>query len=238
MGKISIHTGERIRTYRKAKGLTIQQFSALINKSKSTVSKYENGEISIDIETLFYIADKLSVSVTQLIDYKIEKPHVVSSGYPKGFFLDSEIFYIYYFDGDANKIIPGAMELNRNATGNCQAILYWKVHDLANCRKCRHLYFGEMVYGDTYVNFMLSNQINNIEKIFLCAVNPLNVGDETNGIIAGISDKYRMPICYKFLMAKNKLPMDSTLKQHLLFSKEDYKIMKSINAFLLDTIPI
>lgn len=238
MGAISMHTGERIRTYRKARGLTIQGFSRLIHKSSSTISKYENGEISIDIETLFHIADKLSVSVTQLIDYKIERTWADVSAYPKGFFLDRDLLYLYHFDGQQKKIIPSVMELIHTTGENRDVILYWKVSDPENYRKCWHYYSGEMVYGDTYVNFVLSNQINNIEKIFLCAVNPLNMGDETNGIIAGISDKYRMPICYKFFMAKYKLPMDQTLEQHLLFSKEDYQIMRRINAFLLDSIPV
>ena len=72
MKEISIHVGQRIRLYRKMKGLTIETFAGMIQKSKATVSKYENGDISIDIETLFVIAQALEVSVNQLVDYADE----------------------------------------------------------------------------------------------------------------------------------------------------------------------
>ena len=56
MGSFSYHVGQRIKKYRKSRGYTIEQFSAMINKSKATLSKYENGTITIDIETLYDIA--------------------------------------------------------------------------------------------------------------------------------------------------------------------------------------
>ena len=49
MGSFSYHVGQRIKKYRKSRGYTIEQFSAMINKSKATVSKYENGTITIDV---------------------------------------------------------------------------------------------------------------------------------------------------------------------------------------------
>ena len=70
MKEVSIHVGQRIRLYRKTKNLTIETFAGMIHKSKATVSKYENGDISIDIETLFTIAQALGVPVNQLIDYE------------------------------------------------------------------------------------------------------------------------------------------------------------------------
>ncbi|MCB2342863.1 helix-turn-helix domain-containing protein [Clostridium estertheticum] len=45
MGIITNEIGKKIRLFRKSKGLTIQQLADLVRKSKSTVSKYENGDI-------------------------------------------------------------------------------------------------------------------------------------------------------------------------------------------------
>ena len=41
MGSFSYHVGQRIKKYRKSRGYTIEQFSAMINKSKAPLSKYE-----------------------------------------------------------------------------------------------------------------------------------------------------------------------------------------------------
>lgn len=52
MSRINEHIGGRIRMYRKARELTLQQLADLIHKSRASVSKYENGEITLDVETL------------------------------------------------------------------------------------------------------------------------------------------------------------------------------------------
>ena len=64
---ISHETGDRIRYYRKKKQMTIDQLAAAICKSKSCVSKYENGQIAVDLPTLYDIAAALEVRVTQLL---------------------------------------------------------------------------------------------------------------------------------------------------------------------------
>ena len=51
MDNINKHVGSKIRLYRKANKMTLQQLADAIYKSRATVSKYENGEIVIDVET-------------------------------------------------------------------------------------------------------------------------------------------------------------------------------------------
>ena len=58
MSKVSEHIGGRIRMYRKAREMTLQQLADSIHKSRASVSKYENGEITLDVETLFEIAQR------------------------------------------------------------------------------------------------------------------------------------------------------------------------------------
>ena len=70
MGSFSYHVGQRIKKYRKSRGYTIEQFSSMINKSKATLSKYENGTITIDIETLYEIAKALDIDMKCFIDYQ------------------------------------------------------------------------------------------------------------------------------------------------------------------------
>lgn len=48
-----------IRKYRKAANLTLQQLADAIHKSRATICKYENGDISMDIETLYEISQVL-----------------------------------------------------------------------------------------------------------------------------------------------------------------------------------
>ena len=66
MSQISTEIGKQIRTFRKKRKMTLEALAAVICKSKSTVSKYENGEIPVDIETLYEIASALQIHVEQL----------------------------------------------------------------------------------------------------------------------------------------------------------------------------
>ena len=73
LSDIKQYVGNRIKTLRKEQKLTLQQLADMIHKSRATVSKYENGEISIDVETLQDIAEALDTDVNQLVDYRVKK---------------------------------------------------------------------------------------------------------------------------------------------------------------------
>ena len=63
------HVGQRIRLYRKSRHMSTEQLARMINKSKATVSKYESGQITVDVVTLFDIAQALEIAPYQLMDY-------------------------------------------------------------------------------------------------------------------------------------------------------------------------
>ena len=85
MSRINEHIGGRIRMYRKARELTLQQLADLIHKSRASVSKYENGEITLDVDddpraayfeqvqNAVYIRMALIMTLLGLKDPKAEK---------------------------------------------------------------------------------------------------------------------------------------------------------------------
>ena len=74
MSQISQHIGSRIRSFRRAQGMTLQQLADKIHKSRASVSKYETGEIVVDVETLYDISRALNVELNALTDYCDTKP--------------------------------------------------------------------------------------------------------------------------------------------------------------------
>ena len=74
MNEINVYIGGQIRKYRKANSMTLQQLADVIHKSRATVCKYENGEISIDIATLYEISQALQISFGQLASYQPPLP--------------------------------------------------------------------------------------------------------------------------------------------------------------------
>ena len=91
------HVGSRIRFYRKLKNMTQDQLAAAIHKSESTLSKYESGQIAIDVGSLYDIASALGTDMSQFVDYAIPKENVrraVSNPFSR-----SDTLYMYYYDG-------------------------------------------------------------------------------------------------------------------------------------------
>lgn len=67
MTEISTLVGQQIRECRKKRNMTLEDMAGLIGKSRSTISKYEKGEIPVDMETLYMIARTLEAPIEQFL---------------------------------------------------------------------------------------------------------------------------------------------------------------------------
>jgi transcriptional regulator with XRE-family HTH domain len=68
--------GARIRALRLAQGLTLAQLSARIGLAVSTLSKLENGAISLSYDKLLLISGGLGLDMASLVDPKPQRPRV------------------------------------------------------------------------------------------------------------------------------------------------------------------
>lgn len=64
---------ENLRTLRRQAGLTMKQLGANLGMAESTVSLYENGKRSPDVQTLIRFADYFGVSLDFLLGRNEEK---------------------------------------------------------------------------------------------------------------------------------------------------------------------
>ncbi|WP_290717575.1 helix-turn-helix domain-containing protein [Anaerotignum sp.] len=235
MKEISIHVGQRIRLYRKTKNLTIETFAGMIHKSKATVSKYENGDISIDIETLFTIARALEISVNQLVDYEDASQAKGEEGEPTKRKLGKSRYYMYFYDGRRSRIARNVIEVQDGGEENgvFNANMYAYLEDFANYYQCKLLYHGTMRRYDTFVNFNFENQNNKVERAFLYAINSFSHSGRMAGLYCGLSTQPILPACFKFVLSPEILEEDDELKEELMVSKEDIKALKKMNMFVV-----
>ena len=103
MSLVTENTGKAIRTFRKKNKLTVQELADRICKSKATVSKYESGKISLDLDTLFDIAQVLQVRLEQLLYMPQENVPTETVTVPN-FFKNLNHMYIYMYDGRNNHL--------------------------------------------------------------------------------------------------------------------------------------
>ena len=105
------HVAQRIRMYRTRQHMTIDTLARKLHVSPSTISKYENARLALNVSVLFEIADALNVSVNQLTDYqKPGKPKIEKTD-ERSFFRRSNIFYMYQYFAIDRKIYPCVMEV-------------------------------------------------------------------------------------------------------------------------------
>ena len=238
MSLITKHIGTRVRFYRKNLGLSLDELADAIHKSKSTLSKYEAGNVVLDVDTLFDIARILNIPVEKLLDYKepsaIEKAPFTA----RGFFNRAGNYYMYHLDTSMNRIIRSVIEVKHPNEGEEEvaSVFYNNVADYDNLYNCHYFYSGEMAISDLYTNFSFHNQINPAEKVFISAVNSLKNENHTMGLVAGISSVYLVPTSFKAIFSHTQLEDDELIRRALEFTKEDISAIKKNHSLLLTNV--
>ncbi len=235
MGSFSYHVGQRIKKYRKSRGYTIEEFSAMIRKSKATLSKYENGTITIDIETLYEISKALDIDLKCFIDYQ---PPIFNHDLvlPKSFYFNQPRAYMYYYDGRIHQVVRSLLCFSPAASGQAiDVMLYVGVVSFSEPDRCQHLFTGEMKPYDTITHMVLTNQINEAEKMYICMLNPMQNRMPAIGLLSGIgSTPFFAPIAMKALISKEPLAENDKLLTTIKLDKEDYHWLRSYNMMVVN----
>lgn len=235
MSTFSYHVGQRIKKYRKSRGYTIEEFSAKINKSKATLSKYENGTITIDIETLYDISKALDIDLKCFIDYQPPEFHV-ENVLPKSFYFNQPRAYMYYYDGRVRQLIRSLLRFSPSSTGDSiEVMLYLGVSSFDQPDRCQHLFTGEMKPYDTITHMVLINQINEAEKMYICMLNPMQTRTPAIGLLSGIgSSPFFAPIALKTLISKEPLDENDKLMSTIKLDKDDYHLLRHYNMMVVN----
>lgn len=230
MSIITREVGKRIRGMRKKRGMTLEKLAAEIHKSKAAISKYERGEISVDVETLYEIADALHIHVEQLFWCPPVAGATNFQGKTLGFFAGLAQFYGYIFDGRDNHIIQCVFDvLSENDLGQYKVMMYMNFYDFGHFQQCETTYYGYMEHYDTLSDINLTNQDSPMEKAS-CKVLAAYLDAPTKwGLWTGVSSRPIMPIATKMLLSKTPLTTDAELAKRLKISREDVRLLKLYN---------
>ena len=229
------HVGQRIRFYRKNKNLSQEQLASLIHKSKSTLSKYESGTISVDVESLCDIARALDVEIHQLIDIKTREVQPYTAVTP--LFDGEEQLYMYYYDGRFKCVVKTFLEMkySRAKDNQIPCYCYMDCPSFERHEQCKYFYMGVMTCFDLISYITLGNPNNPMEQLTFCILNPFHRGMDTWGFMLAISYNPIAPLTVKFLISPMQLPQDRVQADKLRLSKDEIKSIKDTNMLLLRT---
>ncbi len=237
MNEINQYVGKQIKIHRKNEGLTLQQLADLIHKSRATVSKYESGEITLDVQTLYDISKVLHVNINELIDYcpvREQEIMAIPTGYRSPFF-EARRLYFYYYDGRHNKLKDGIIDIyeSKEQQGDYNASL--TIHAVTpHGRNSAIYYTGKVIYSDMLIRFTFVNQYNRLDEVLLYIFNPFEIRDVTEGLLSGISSRDFLPCAFKcFVTLTPQEPTDEFCKQ-LLFTNKELKRWQKLNMLIVD----
>ena len=240
MNDVNLYIGTRVRNYRKMKGLTLQQLADRIHKSRATVCKYETGEISVDVGTLYEISQALDIQLSQLTDYhphsEEEQPAVAVDYDGESPFFKADRLYFYFYDGRYERLKAGVIDVHKhslNEDGSFEAVM--SIRSTTPSGRSSEVYYnGNVLYSDMLIRFNFVNQYNKLEQDLLYIFNPLEVRDYTEGLLCGISSADLMPCAFKCLVALSPNEEYEELKGHLLFTNKELRRWQKMNMLLVD----
>ena len=237
MSQISRIVGERIRDYRKAQGMTLQQLADAIHKSRASMSKYEKGEIILDIETLDEISRVLHVPIGHLMDVRTDEENAQQGQEiaGRGPFFQANKLYFYFYDGRRDRLKSGVIHITRgdDLQNVCDASLSISV-SLPGGRSSKIFYSGKVVYSDMLIRFSFVNRYNTLEEDLLYIFNPLELRDSTEGLLCGISSADLMPCAFKCLVTLTPQEPTEEFISRLMITKEELRRWQKLNMLIVD----
>lgn len=232
MSEISTEIGNRIRNFRKKRKMTLDELAKQISKCKATVSKYEKGEIVIDIVTLYDIADALQLHVEQLLYCRPERTAISLKDNKPAFFSGLSQFYAYTFDGRINQVSEIVVDvLSETDDSRYRIMMYMNFKNFETYQNCENIFWGYMEHYDALTNIFMTNQDTAMEKPSIIIPASFLDSDIKWGLYFGISTRPLMPIAIKMLFSKKRLKIDEELIKKLKVSKEDIRLLKLYNMF-------
>lgn len=230
MSMVSCEIGKRIRLFRKARKLTLAQMSRLLQKSQSTISKYETGEIAIDAETLYAVAGALQIHVEQLLYTPPDRAKMGACGACPAFFKGLSRFYSYLFDGRSNQLIRCVFDVQSQTEDNrYKLMMYMNFRSFETYQSCENTYWGYIEHYDALSNIILTNQDTPMEKARAQILAPYLDSDTKWGLFNGFSSRPMMPIAVKMLFSKGRLAETPELIRQLKVSREDIRLLRLYN---------
>ncbi len=229
------HVGKRIRLYRKKKGYTLVEFSQMIHRSVSAISKYENGNVSIDVDTLFDIAEALGVSVNKLTDYQ-QPSKIKETAVNRNFFHRSKMFYMYQYSGFDKKINKCQLEvIETDDDSDDKVMLFYGCKDDKDYTNCDYLYRGTISYGDDFVSIHTSNPYNPEDKASIYARSTFSPNDHTvKGIVLTLANSMHNPYAAKVVFSTEPMVVNEELLEKLMINdKDSLAKIKRANALLI-----
>lgn len=225
--------GNNIKKYRTAYQMTLKDLSEKLHKSISTVSKYEKGEIALDLPTFLEVTQIFQISPSILLSGAWTSPCDTSMKSDA-----SERLYMYTYSGPEKEIIQSLIEQfpSDSAESSWQVHMYNDIKDFKKPGECNGFYSGTYSKDGFIGTYILHNQVSSSEHVMISCVRNLVNPKQQIGLISGLSNYTMLPVTFKTVLSTVEITDRQLLTDLLLFSKEDFKTMKHYHCLSVQNL--
>ena len=227
-----VKLGENIRIFRKMCGLTQKQLALSIHKSLACVSKYEKGDIAIDIFALQTIADRFRVPIGQLLPQgdPSGKEAVWEPQIPP--FFHRSPLYLYWYRSKKQPLAQHVLEIDPS---NKKVTCFMEVSRLTSYKDtCKYVMSGRLIYKNPNIFIYADNPLISGDFILLC-FSPVDLFDSyTVGFLCCLNRSYHVTGSKCFI---TDTPLRSTadIPQSILVTREEVSELRRSNFFVFGT---
>ena len=206
--------GQAFRTARKAKRLTASDLANKINKSKTTIYKYERDEVLPDILTVLEICNVLEISFDDLMNKKSIEVNSETSINP----FPTDELYLYYKNSNMNTLAEMKLVI-KSESGFMKVYFYINETDTL-------FYVGtiESNLEIAFINLKNYYVVNpRFEKVMLMLNMQYSSDERKYGIIIGLKSDINMPVIKKCVVLKHKITEEEKqeILQNIEMNKEE-----------------
>ena len=225
--------GNNLKKYRSAYNMTLNELSERLHKSISTISKYEKGSIAMDIPTFLEISQIFQISPSILLSgaFTLSEDHSPTQ-------KEAEGLYMYTYSGMEKEIIQSLIEQFPPDTPDLpwQAHVYNDIKDFNNPGNCNGFYTGTFLKDGFLGTYILHNRVSESEHVMISCVKNLVNPRQQLGLVSGLSNYTMLPVTFKTVISSVEVTDKKLLTDLLLFSKEDFKIIKQLQAITIQNL--
>lgn len=234
MINVSLKVGENIRKIRKSKNITLQQLANSIYKSKSTVAKYEQGILRIDIDTLYEIAAALCVSINFFLVPQSQLYENESFNFTLPVFYKNKMLYAYWWDARNNILNQCVLIINsqdENQANKFKVTFHMNVKNYEKPYLCENTYTGTITFHNVLTSIDLQHRDTPLERVLINILEAFNEKSTKWGLFSGVSFRPFEPVSLKILFSKIQLTFTKETLKLLFINKEDIQRIKKNNYF-------
>ncbi len=221
-----VEFGERLRKFRKQKGLSQENLATIINKNSSTIARYETGKLVPDAEDIFLMCRELEISESNLFNNRIENTDNSTNPF------NTKTLYIYYngYYSTSKKYDKCKFKINIIPKENYCAIEFVNY-------KTDKIYMTGHIESDNFMAFLkFNNYVPNSPRLECTQIN-INISGGINRLMQGAlfcTNGIYEPSVRKCFISTTDIEFTDEMLEELKITDSEYKRMEEINIYYLD----